>query len=411
VAGEPSDTSKQTNRLNTATDSRHSLESSHYASLGASSSKAGVLAALAGDVSHRYFAKVSPDVCGDPNYFSLLHADGAGTKAIVAYLAYKETGDTSWFKGLAQDSLIMNLDDVACNNAFEGLLLSNTIGRNRFLISDEVISAIIAGYKECLELLESLGISVGFAGGETADMGDVIRTLAIDSTLFARVKRAEVIDASRIAAGDIIVGLSSTGHASFEKTPNSGIASNGFTLARHALLNKEYAERYPEIVDPTLRGSTAYRGAYLLDDAPPELGMSVGEALLSPTRPYAPIVRKIAAELGNELHAAINCTGGGQTKLVRFGINKHFIKDNLFPCPPIFELIRKSASLSWPELYSVFNMGTRVDLLCPPSHLATIVSIAKSYDIEAKQVGYVEDSAVGNRLTIHRGAERYDYSA
>jgi phosphoribosylformylglycinamidine cyclo-ligase len=408
MASEPSDNEKnQSSQIG----SGHSLESELYASLGASSSKAGVLAALAGNVSHQYFAKVNADVCGDPDYFSLLHADGAGTKAIVAYLAYKETNDSSWFKGLAQDSLVMNLDDIACINAFEGIVLSNTIGRNRFLIPDEVINALITGYKDCIDLLSDLGIPIDFAGGETADMGDIIRTMVIDSTLFARVKRAEIIDASRIAAGDVIIGLCSTGHASFEKTPNSGIASNGFTLARHALLNKEYAEKYPEIVDPTLKGSSAYRGAYLLDDAPPELGMSVGEALLSPTRPYAPIIRTIAKELGSELHAAINCSGGGQTKLVRFGVNKHFIKDNLFPCPPIFDLIRKSVSLSWPELYAVFNMGSRIDIICPPAHLATVVSIAKSFDIVAQQVGYVEESQEGNKLTIHRGIERYDYSA
>lgn len=389
--------------------SESSSESAHYARLGASSSKAGVHAAIKQKVSS-YFASVMDDVCGDPNYFSLLHADGAGTKAIVAYIAYKETGDSSWFSGLAQDSLVMNLDDIACVNAFESLCLSNTIGRNKKLIPDEIIAALITGYDQCIVFLKKQGIEIKTSGGETADLGDLVRTIVIDSTLFARVKREAAISTDRITDGDIIIGLSSTGKASYETKENSGLGSNGYTLARHALISAKYFEKYPEIVDPHLSKKDIYQGKLDLFEQVPGLNLNLAEALLSPTRTYAPIIKRITDKLGNSIHGIIHCTGGGLSKNLRFGINKRYVKNNLFEVPAIFKLIQETAKVPWKEMYTVFNMGHRIEIICPEENIQEVIDISNSFNIEAKQVGHVQDANGANQVDIQSNYGDFKYS-
>lgn len=394
--------------------SADSKESRLYALLGASSSKEGVLRAVNRAASAEklaFFAELQDDVCGDPAWFSLLHADGAGTKAIVAYLAYRETGDASWIARLAQDSLAMNIDDVACVGAFSNLLLSNTIGRNRSLIPDDVIRAIIMEYREQAEQLSELGIKITLAGGETADMGDLVRTVVIDSTIFARVPKADAISTDTIADGDVLVGLSGTGTARYESAPQSSIGSNGFTLARHALIHRDYARRYPEIVDPALTSELSYRGQHLLFDAPAPLTTTIAAALLSPTRIYAPVLKEIYRELGREVHGVIHCTGGGQTKILRFGRGKKYVKDSLFPIPPVFELIQQALNVPWQEMYAVFNMGHRMELSVSPRHFLSIAQIAETFGIEAQIIGRVERSEHGSDnqllLTTPQGIESY----
>ncbi|MEZ4753859.1 MAG: AIR synthase-related protein [Bdellovibrionota bacterium] len=385
-----------------------SAESNTYAKLGASSSKAGVHQAIDAK-EHSFFASVVEDVSGDKNYYSLLHADGAGTKVIVAYLAFKETGDPSWFRGIAQDSLVMNLDDIACVNAFESLVLSNTIGRNRSLIPDEVIAELIKGYQECATTLVEHGVNINLCGGETADLGDLVRTIVIDSTLFARVKKSEAISTDAIQSGDVIIGLSSTGQASYEEKENSGLGSNGYTLARHALIASKYAEKYPEIVDPSLSAKEIYQGKLDLLDPLPNLSLNLAEALLSPTRSYAPIIRETTLKLGNQVHGIIHCTGGGLSKNLRFGKNKCYIKDNLFTTPPIFELIQKSMNVPWKEMYTVFNMGHRIEIILPENSAQTVIDIAKSFGVDAQKVGYVEDSDGANEVMIQSEYGEFAY--
>lgn len=384
-------------------------ESSRYAQLGASSSKAGMLRSLALPEAARFFAEPMPDVCGDPDWYSVLHADGAGTKSIVAYLAWRESGDLRWFRSLAQDSLVMNLDDVACLGAFEGLALSNTIGRNRSLIPDEVVGAVVAGYRDTVERLAGAGLRIHLAGGETADMGDAIRTLVVDSTLFGRVRRSAAIDTTRITSGDIIIGLSNTGQATYEEHENSSIGSNGLTLARHALIARALLVKYPEIVDPALDPAATCQGRFGLFETPPGMTHSVAEALLSPTRTYAPIIRQVHAALGRELHAAIHCSGGGATKILRFGSRKHYIKDDLFPVPPLFTLIQATLQIPWREMYSVFNMGHRMEIVCPAERWEAVAAIARSFRIEPRRIGYVSDSVERNRVTLKTPVGTFDY--
>ena len=376
-----------------------STESTAYSLVGASSSKAGVLAAVGG-ASKKYFAEPVKDIAGDPNYVSFIHADGAGTKSIVNYLQYCESKNAKAFKGLAYDSMVMNVDDLACVGAFEGLLLSNTIGRNKNLIPDEAIGELVAGYRECRNKLEEMGITVDLGGGETADVGDVVRTLIVDSTLFARAKQSSLIDCSRMKAGDVIIGLSSTGQAKFEERPNSGIGSNGLSLARHTLIKHEYAERFPEILDPKINKEVAYRGPYALSDKPTGLGMTIGEAISSPTRTYAPIVKKVLGAIGTELHGAIHCTGGGQCKILKFGSDLKYIKDNLFDVPPIFKLIQEAGKVSWDEMYKVINMGHRMELILPKNHADFVIKTAQEFGIAAQQIGYVASGGDKNSLTI-----------
>jgi phosphoribosylformylglycinamidine cyclo-ligase len=377
-------------------------DSPFYSKLGASSSKQSVYNALGQTDSKTFFCELLPDFSGDANYFSLLHADGAGTKAAVAYLAYKATGDVSWFRSLAADSLVMNLDDIACVNAFESLALSNTIGRNRSLIPDTVIKEIITGYREVVSLLQQKGIDIKLAGGETADLGDIVKTLVVDSTIYARVKRDNTLSFDQVKSGDVIVGLSSSGKCWYEKQLNSGIGSNGLTLARHALLNSATRDKNPEICDPSLAADQTYRGRFNILDKPAELGgLSIAEALLSPTRTYAPLIKRVAKTLGSDLHAALHLTGGAHTKVLRFGSGKHYIKDNLFNPPPIFSLIKSSLDISAREMYAVFNMGSRMELFCAPDRAAEIVAISSEFEIEARIVGRVElNDSPNNRVTL-----------
>jgi phosphoribosylformylglycinamidine cyclo-ligase len=380
--------------------SKHSTESSAYAALGASSAKGGVLAAVGETGPARYFASPVDDPAGDPNYAFFLHADGAGTKSIVAYLLYRETGDPSWFRTLATDSLVMNLDDVACAGGLEGLILSNTIGRNRSLIPDEAIAEIIKGYKQCVDTLESEGITIRMSGGETADVGDLCRTMIVDSTLCARIPRSALVDTTNVAPGDVIVGFSNTGTARFEQSPNSSMGSNGLTLARNVLLSRALASKYPESCDPNIPTEVAYRGPFNVTDYHESLGMTVGEALLSPTRTYAPLIKTLLKDLRQHVHALIHCTGGGQVKIKRFGRGVAYHKDNLFPTPPLFSLIQKHGRVPWNEMYSVFNMGHRLEACLPPEVANDAISCAKEFGIAAQVIGRVTSSEGDNSVTI-----------
>ncbi|MCB0359531.1 MAG: hypothetical protein KDD44_07835, partial [Bdellovibrionales bacterium] len=318
-------------------------DASRYSELGVSASKQGLHDALqrAGvESSAGFFAQLGPDIAGDPAYISLLHCDGAGTKALLAYLYACDTNDTSVYASLSQDALVMNLDDILCVGLPSGMSIANAISRNARLIPDEAISRIIGRYKELVDSLNNLGFPLTMTGGETADMGDVVRTLVVDATIAARIPKDRLVDTRNICSGDVIIGLSSTGRASYEDSENSGIGSNGLTLARHALLTEDYLSLYPEVCDPQTAAEHRLRGPFRMTDLPSGLGMSIGKALLSPTRTYAPVLRKVFESLGRDVHGVIHCTGGGQTKVLRFGPGSlKFIKDNLFPEPPVFRLI------------------------------------------------------------------------
>lgn len=379
---------------------KSTTESSAYAALGASSAKAGVLGAIGEGSTSRYFASPVADPAGDPEYAYFLHADGAGTKSIVAYLLFRETGDTRWFRSLATDSLVMNIDDVACAGGTCQLALSNTIGRNRNLIPDEAITEIIQGYREAADTLRELGIDITLSGGETADVGDLVRTLIVDSTLSARVPTSALVDTYRVRGGDLIVGFSSTGQCSFERKPNSGIGSNGLSLARNILLSAYNPEQYPEVSDPLLSRSVAYIGPYKVTDSVPALGMTAGEALLSPTRSYAPLIKRALGEFSQGIHSLIHCTGGGQTKIKRFGQRVRFEKDELFPTPPLFSLIQRLGNIPWAEMYAVFNMGHRLEACVEPSVAPELIALASQFGIAAKVIGRVTSLEGENEVII-----------
>jgi phosphoribosylformylglycinamidine cyclo-ligase len=379
-------------------------DSAYYRSLGVSSAKEDVVKAAAAQGEGLFpgaFCKVVADaLTGDGDYCLALHADGAGTKAIVAYLAYKESGDPRLFASLAQDALVMNLDDLLCIGAAGPFLVSNTIGRHRGLIPGEAIEAIIAGYEELLTSLAPFGVELVLCGGETADVGDVVRTLMVDASAVCRLRRDKVLDGSLVRPGDLIIGLSSSGQASYESSPNSGIGSNGLTLARHALLSSHYRSAYPEAVAPDVSEELAYRGPYRLADQPSPLGMSVGQALLSPTRTYAPILCRALAELPAAIHGLVHCTGGGQTKCLRLGGELRFVKEELLPVPPVFSLIRQAADLPWSEMYQVFNMGHRMELFVDAAAEAEVVALAAEYGVKAQTVGRCEQWNEGPRLQL-----------
>lgn len=379
---------------------KSSTESTSYAALGASSAKAGVLNAIGEGATSRYFATPGPDPAGDPNYAYFLHADGAGTKSIVAYLLYRETGNPHWFRSLAIDSLVMNLDDVACAGGLSGLVLSNTIGRNRHLIPDDAISAIIRGYRETAETLAQHGIEITLSGGETADVGDLVRTVIVDSTLSARVPRSNLVDAYRVIPGDLIIGFSTTGQSTLETAPNSGIGSNGLTLARNTLLSSYHTTKYPEVTDPAIPREVAYRGRYKVTDLLDPVGMTAGEALLSPTRTYSPLIKEILRECGSEVHSLIHCTGGGQTKIKRFGRNVRFEKEELFPTPPLFSVIQECGQIPWAEMYAVFNMGHRLEACVDPAVADQIIAASKQFGIAAKVIGRVTFKDGENEVVI-----------
>lgn len=346
------------------------------------------------------FCKIIPDIlCGDADYCNIMHADGAGTKSSLAYAYWKETGDMSVWKGIAQDSLIMNLDDLLCVGATDNILLSSTIGRNKRLVSGEVIAAIINGTEELLAELRELGIGIYSTGGETADIGDLVRTIVVDSTVTCRMRRDEVIDNAHIAAGDVIVGLASFGKAIYEKEYNGGMGSNGLTSARHDVFDKYVAKKYPESYDNNLPDDLVYSGKLKLTELVPETGLTAGKLVLSPTRTYAPVIKKILDSMRHDIHGMVHCSGGAQTKVMHFVEHKHVVKNNLFPIPPLFRIIKEQSGTDWQEMYKVFNMGHRMELYVAPDKAQAIIDISKSFGIDARIVGYVEDSPT-NKLTL-----------
>ena len=355
------------------------------------------------------FCKIIPDILGgDPDYCNIMHADGAGTKSSLAYMYWRETGDLSVWKGIAQDALIMNIDDLLCVGATDNILLSSTIGRNKLLVPGEVIAAIINGTEELLADLRRMGVSIYSTGGETADVGDLVRTIIVDSTVTCRMRRADVIDNANISAGDVIVGLSSSGKATYETEYNGGMGSNGLTSARHDVFAKYLAEKYPESYDSAVPEELVYSGAMHLTDAVEGSPLDAGRLVLSPTRTYAPGIKKLLDEMRSDIHGMIHCSGGAQTKIMHFVKNKHVIKDNMFPVPPLFRLIREQSGTDWAEMYKVFNMGHRMEIYLAPEHAARVIEISESFGIEARIVGRVEEADT-NRLTIKSEFGTFEY--
>ena len=346
------------------------------------------------------FCKIVPDyLSNDDDYCVVMHADGAGTKSSLAYMYWKETGDISVWKGIAQDALVMNLDDLLCVGVTDNILLSSTIGRNKNLIPGEVISAIINGTEELLSDLRSQGVDIKSTGGETADVGDLVRTIIVDSTVVARLKREDVISNHNIQDGDVIVGLSSFGQASYESEYNGGMGSNGLTSARHDVFSKYLANKYPESFDPSVPEDLIYSGTKTLTDTQDDLTVDIGKLVLSPTRTYAPVIKKILDGYRNDIHGMVHCSGGAQTKVLHFVDDVHVIKDNLFDIPPLFELIQKESNTDWKEMYKVFNMGHRMELYVPEEIADNIIAISKQFNVDAKVVGRVEANE-GKKLTI-----------
>lgn len=356
------------------------------------------------------FCKIIPDILGgDPNYCNIMHADGAGTKSSLAYLYWKETGDLSVWKGIAQDAIIMNLDDLLCVGATDNILLSSTIGRNKNLISGEVISAIINGTEELLAELRKLGISIWSTGGETADVGDLVRTIIVDSTVTCRMKREDVISNHNIKEGDVIVGLSSSGKASYEKEFNGGMGSNGLSSARHDVFSKYLAEKYPESFDSGVPSNLVYSGSYKLTDKIERTGLDAGKLVLSPTRTYAPVIKEILSDFRSQIHGMVHCSGGAQTKVLHFIENLHVVKNNLFEIPELFRIIQQESKTEWKEMYKVFNMGHRFELYVPEEIASSIIAIAEKYQIEAKIIGNCQKSN-SKKLTIESEFGKFEYS-
>jgi phosphoribosylformylglycinamidine cyclo-ligase len=355
------------------------------------------------------FCKIVPDfLTGDEDYCVVMHADGAGTKSSLAYMYWKETGDLSVWKGIAQDALIMNIDDLLCVGATNNILLSSTIGRNKNLVPGEVISAIINGTEELLEELRKQGIGIHSTGGETADVGDLVRTLIVDSTVVCRMKRSEVISNHTIQPGDVIVGLASFGQASYETEYNGGMGSNGLTSARHDVFSKKLAQKFPESFDPSVPEDLIYSGSYDLTDSVENSPLNAGKLVLSPTRTYAPIIKKILDSHRENIHGMVHCSGGAQTKVLHFVDNVHVIKDNLFPLPPLFKTIQEESKTDWKEMYKVFNMGHRMELYVPAEIAQEIIAISESFNVEAKIVGRVEANT-GKKLTIKSEFGEFEY--
>ncbi|MDE0599105.1 MAG: AIR synthase-related protein, partial [Dokdonia donghaensis] len=338
------------------------------------------------------------------------HADGAGTKSALAYMYWKETGDISVWKGIAQDALIMNIDDLLCVGATDHIMLSSTIGRNKNLIPGEVISAIINGSEELLEELKSYGVTIHSTGGETADVGDLVRTIIVDSTVTARMKRSDVIDNANITPGDVIVGLASFGQASYETSYNGGMGSNGLTSARHDVFDNYLAQKYPESFDAAVPEYLVYSGSKKLTDAVTDSPIDAGKLVLSPTRTYAPIIKDILSKYKSDsIHGMVHCSGGAQTKILHFVENLHIINDNLFDTPPLFKLIQEESGTDWKEMYQVFNMGHRMEIYCPQEVADDLIAISKSYNVDAQIVGRVEDSPSGKKLSIHSAHGDFTY--
>ena len=388
------------------------MSDSRYNLRGVSASKEDVHEAIKNidkGIFPNAFCKVIPDIlAGDDDYCTIMHADGAGTKSSLAYLYWKETGDLSVWKGIAQDAIVMNTDDLLCVGATDNILLSSTIGRNKNLIPGEIISEIINGTEEFLTEMRDLGINIYSTGGETADVGELGRTIIVDSTVTARMKKTDVITNERIVDNDVIVGLSSSGIASYEKEYNGGMGSNGLTSARHDVFANYLAEKYPESFDPMLPKGLCYSGGYNLTDNIGELSMNIGKLVLSPTRTYAPVIKKILDIHRKNIHGMIHCSGGAQTKILNFINGLHIIKDNMFPVPELFRIIQKESATSWKEMYQVFNMGHRFEIYLPKSYAKDIISISKSFNIDAQIVGYCE-SFDKKKLTINSEFGHFEY--
>ena len=355
------------------------------------------------------FCKIFPDVTGgNKSYCTIQHADGAGTKSSLAYLYWKETGDLSVWKGIAQDSIVMNLDDMLCAGATGPFLFTSIINRNKNLIPAEVIKSIIEGTQEFFNTMKKQGVDIIYSGGETADVGDVVRTVSVDSVMMCRMKRSEVIEVD-IKPGDVIVGLASYGKASYEKEYNSGIGSNGLTSARHDVLHNDYAKKYPESFNPAVNDNLVYSGTKKLTDKIKDAPIDAGKLLLSPTRTYAPVVKKIIQQYKKQVHGIIHCSGGGQTKVLHFASNVRIIKDNLLPLPAVFQMIQSESKTDWKEMYQVFNMGQRLEIYCDPKVANKIIALAKAFKIDAQITGRCE-KAKGKQLTIKSQYGEFQYS-
>ena len=387
--------------------------SKRYAQRGVSAAKEDVHNAIKNvdkGLFPKAFCKIVPDyLTGDEEYCLIMHADGAGTKSSLAYTYWKETGDISVWKGIAQDALIMNIDDLICVGAVDNILLSSTIGRNKNLIPGEVISEIINGTEEIISELKEFGLTIHSTGGETADVGDLVRTIIVDSTVTARMKRSDVIDNANIKAGDVIVGLASFGQSSYEKEYNGGMGSNGLTSARHDVFHKYLADKYPESFDHSVPEELVFSGSRRLEEKINGSPLNAGKLVLSPTRTYAPIIKKILSEVDStEIHGMVHCSGGAQTKILHFIDNLHIVKDNLFEIPPLFKLIQSESKTDWKEMYEVFNMGHRMELYVSPQVAETIIKISESFKVEAQIVGFVEKSEE-KKLTIKSQFGTFEY--
>ncbi|MDD2411468.1 MAG: AIR synthase-related protein [Bacteroidales bacterium] len=363
-----------------------------YLARGASASKEDVHNAIKNIDKGLYpnaFCKIIPDyLTNNDDYCLIMHADGAGTKSSLAYAYWKETGDLSVWRGIAQDSIIMNIDDLLCVGATDNIMLSSTIGRNKKNIPGEVISALINGTEEIIQELRNLGINITLTGGETADVGDLVRTIIVDTTVIARMKRADVVDNNNISDGDVVVGLASFGQSTYESSYNSGMGSNGLTSARHDVFNKKVAEKYPETFDTSIDESISYCGKYFLTDASPIPNIDMGKLVLSPTRTYAPIIAEILKNHRSSIHGMIHCSGGAQTKVLHFINDVQVLKNNLFDTPPIFKIIQESSQTSWSEMYKVFNMGHRFEIYCKPEVANNIIATSKKYNVDAQVIGH-----------------------
>ena len=355
------------------------------------------------------FCKIIPDILGgDPEYCNIMHADGAGTKSSLAYMYWRETGDLSVWRGIAQDALIMNIDDLLCVGATDNILVSSTIGRNKLLVPGEVISAIINGTEELLAELRDLGVNAYSTGGETADVGDLVRTIIVDSTVTCRMKRKDVISNDHIRPGDVIVGLSSFGKASYEKEYNGGMGSNGLTSARHDVFAKYLASKYPESYDNAVPDELVYSGKLKLTDQIAELGIDAGKLVLSPTRTYAPVIKRLLDEMRPRVHGMVHCSGGAQTKVMHFVENMKIIKNNLFPVPPLFSIIQEQSGTDWHEMYKVFNMGHRMEIYVDAADAQQVIDISRSFGIDARVIGYTQPAA-RNELIIESDKGRFEY--
>ena len=387
-------------------------DSSRYNQRGVSASKEDVHNAISDldkGLFPKAFCKVVPDIlANDNNYCTVMHADGAGTKSSLAYMYWKETGDMSVWKGIAQDAIVMNLDDLLCVGVTNNILLSSTIGRNKNLIPGQVIAEIVNGTEEFCQQMRDLGVGITLTGGETADVGDLVRTIIVDSTVTARIKRSKVISNGNIQDGDVIIGLSSFGKAKYEQEYNSGMGSNGLTSARHDVFANYLAQKYPESYDANVPTDLIYSGKYKLTDHIVEIGLTAGKMVLSPTRTYAPIIRDVIENYHPVIHGLVHCSGGAQTKVMNFVHNLHVVKDNLFPVPPLFKIIQETSGTDWQEMYKVFNMGHRFEIYVYPEFADDIIALSKDYGVDAKVVGYCS-SHHGKKLTLRTEKGEFQY--